>query len=143
MTETRKVYIAGPMRGYPELNFPAFHDASDRFRRAGWTVRNPVEIGREAFGPDSGAVSPSEFLRADLVEVLRCDAIALLPGWEASTGARCEAAVALAIGLAFYDAVTMEEREPPADVRVNGYNAPFTPPVLAGSSLSTETVTDG
>lgn len=125
-TRCQKIYIAGPMRGFPELNFPAFHDASDRFRRAGWTVRNPVEIGRETFGPDSGAVPPSEFLRADLRDVIECDAIAVLPGWAKSTGARCEAAVALALGHAFYDAETMKQIDPPADVLVNGYAAPLT-----------------
>jgi hypothetical protein len=132
----RKIYIAGPMRGYPELNFPAFHDAADRFRRAGWTVRNPVEIGRDTFGPDSGAVSPSEFLRADLVEVLTCDAMAVLPGWAKSTGARCEAAVALAVGLAFFDAETMEEIEPPAEVTVNGYSLPPTIDAAVHSAAS-------
>lgn len=118
--KTRMIYIAGPMRGYPDLNFPAFHDAADRFRRAGWTVRNPVEIGRETFGPSSDAVSPAGFLRADLRAILDCDAMALLPGWERSTGAKAEASVAVTLGFSFYDAVTMEEIDAPTLIEIRG-----------------------
>lgn len=111
------------MAGYPALNFPAFHVAADLFRRAGWTVRNPVEIGREAFGQNCDAVSPSEFLRADLRVLLDCDAIALLPKWGVSVGARAEAAVAVAIGLSFYDAETLSETPAPDLISISGYRS--------------------
>lgn len=129
-----RIYIAGPMRGYPELNFPAFHDAADRFRRAGYIVRNPVEIGMEAFGPNPEAVSPGEFLREDIRIVLDCDAMALLPGWDKSTGAKCEAVVARTLGLTFYDAVTMQEIDPPSRIEIgSGYEAPPDLSALASS----------
>lgn len=129
MSDTAKVYIAGPMRGYAELNFPAFLDASHRFRCAGWTVRNPVEIGREAFGLDPQAVSPAAFLREDVRILIDCDAIAVLPGWELSTGAKCEAAVARSLGLTFYDATTLEEIPPPSLIEIRGgYELPATLP---------------
>jgi uncharacterized protein DUF4406 len=123
------IYVAGPMRGYPDLNFPAFHDAADRFRRAGWTVRNPVEIGREAFGPNPEAVQPREFLRADIRVLVDCQAIAVLPGWEHSTGARCEAAIARSLGLAFFDAATMTRLAtiPPITI-TGGYDEPAISP---------------
>ncbi len=123
------------MRGYPELNFPAFHDAADRFRRAGFHVLNPVEIGREAFGQDSSIVPPSEFLRADIRWLLDCDAIALLRGWERSTGAKCEAAVALAVGFTFYNAATMEQTDPPTPILVGGYTAEPASPDAASVSV--------
>lgn len=49
-----RVYIAGPMTGLPEYNFPAFHAAAKAWRDAGWEVLNPAE----AFDGDttSGAV---------------------------------------------------------------------------------------
>lgn len=127
------VYIAGPMRGYQGLNFPAFHDAADRFRRAGWTVRSPVEIGREMFGANPDAVSPAEFLRADIRALLDCDAIAVLPGWEHSTGAKAEAAAAVTLGLPFYNAVTMEARRAPELIEIRGgYEKPVELPPLTG-----------
>lgn len=123
------VYISGPMRGYPDLNFAAFHDAADRFRRAGWTVKNPVEIGRAAFGPDAGCASPADFLRADVREVLDCDAMAVLPNWHLSTGAKAEAAVAVALGQKFFDAVTMQEIETPELIEIRGgYSKPVVLP---------------
>jgi hypothetical protein len=133
-----KLYIAGPMRGYPNLNFDAFHDAADRFRRLGYTVRNPVEIGREEFGPDASAVSPAEFLRADLRIVIDCAAIALLPGWERSTGAKIEAAVAVALGHTFYDALTLEEMPTPALIQIRGgYERPVElPPDMLAPAAS-------
>ncbi len=133
---SRKIYVAGPMRGYPDLNFAAFHDAAHRFRVAGWTVRNPVEIGREAFGSNSEAASPAEFLRADLIEVLACHAIAVLPGWELSTGARCEAAVARTLGLPFFCAISGEPIESPDAIAIRGgYERP---PELPGAGTQGE-----
>ena len=37
------IYVAGPMRGYPEFNFPSFHAAAAQLRAAGHTVFNPAE----------------------------------------------------------------------------------------------------
>ncbi len=116
---TRSIYVAGPMRGLPEHNFPAFYAAADRFRRAGWVVRNPAEIGLEAFGNDPAAGGPA-YMRADLRAICDVDAMALLPGWERSTGARCEVVVGITLGLTFYDAEVMEEVAPPDRVVIAG-----------------------
>lgn len=113
------IYICGPMRGQPEHNFPAFNAAAARFRAAGWHVVSPVEVG-EIFGNDP-SVPGSQYLRADVIEIAnRCGAIALLPGWEKSVGARCEVAVSLTIGLRFHCALTMAAIPAPARVTVNG-----------------------
>lgn len=40
-----RVYVAGPMTGIPELNFPAFNAESARLRSEGLTVINPAEHG--------------------------------------------------------------------------------------------------
>lgn len=39
----RRLYLAGPMTGLPDFNYPAFHAAAAAWRAAGWTVANPAE----------------------------------------------------------------------------------------------------
>jgi hypothetical protein len=87
-------------------------------------VVSPVEIGASLFGNDP-SVPGGEYIRADVRELTTCSAIALLPGWEKSVGARCEATVALTIGLAFYDAGTATQADPPAQIIcTGGYETP-------------------
>lgn len=94
-----KVYIAGPMTGLPEFNFPAFHAAADVWRNSGWEVINPAELDEE------DTTKPWDFyLRRDLKLLVDCDAIAMLPDWELSRGAKLEHYVAQALGLSVYDA---------------------------------------
>jgi uncharacterized protein DUF4406 len=86
-----KVYLAGPMRGYPELNHPAFHDGAARLRDAGHEVFNPAEQG-------DGHIRV--LLGADLAWITStAEAVVFLPGWQRSLGALAERATALAIGI--------------------------------------------
>lgn len=97
----KRVYIAGPMRGKPEYNFPAFDAAAARLRAQGYEVVNPAEMSREA-GVDNVESDPAAFNRLiaeELREVRACDAIYLLQGWETSQGTRDELEVALSHGL--------------------------------------------
>jgi hypothetical protein len=119
----KRIYIAGPMRGLPDYNFPAFREAAVRFRQSGWVVVSPVEVGM-MFGNDP-SVPGGDYVREDLLHLVRCDAIALLPGWEASTGARCEVVVAITIGLTFFDAEVGDCITPPSRVTCcGGYEQP-------------------
>ena len=108
-----KVYLAGPMRGYPDFNFPAFDYAAAKLRALGFTVFSPADKDRELIGPeafinptgdeDQLAALTNYTIRTALGNDLawicaEADAIALLPGWEASTGATAERATAIAIG---------------------------------------------
>jgi hypothetical protein len=106
------VYIAGPMRGYPSANYPAFHAAEVRLRAAGWEVMNPAEMTERIDRWDPNAGLPhmpfDHVMRRDLRSVLAVGALALLPGWEHSEGALLEVRVAQALGLPFYDAMTLE-----------------------------------
>ena len=96
------VYLAGPMSGYPLHNFPAFDDAAAALRAAGHVVVSPAEIDR-ADGFDPADTLPPErygdFLRRSIRAMLDCEAIALLPHWEASKGAWLEFQIAKAIGM--------------------------------------------
>lgn len=92
------LYVAGPMTGYPDQNYPAFHDAGARLTVAGYTVLNPVD--NEAENPHPGTVQPWPwYMRRALRQVLAADAVAVLPGWDASRGANLEVSVAQQLGM--------------------------------------------
>ncbi len=112
----RRVYIAGPMTGRSERNFPAFDLAAQRFRDAGWTVANPTE------NFDGCTDLPrAVYMRADMILLARCDAIAMLPGWQESRGALLEYLNARELDLTVLDAETMEPlaEAPPARVMLD------------------------
>lgn len=88
-----RIYVAGPMTGLPDLNFPRFHAEAARLRALGHEVINPAEIN-----PDVG-MQWADAMRADIRELVTCDGISLLPGFEGSRGARLERHIALELGL--------------------------------------------
>lgn len=103
----KQVYIAGPMSGYPEFNFPAFFTAQYTLERLGWKVWNPAAKDSEknvqashAYGTGDNTALVSEgwdwrdAFQWDCNKVLQSDGIYLLRGWEESKGARAEWAVA-------------------------------------------------
>lgn len=98
-----KIYVAGPMRGIPEHNYPAFIAATADLRAQGHEVFSPVEWDIKTHGPsgcNAGEFDLRAALAADLEWICRsADAVALLPGWENSKGAQAELATARAIGL--------------------------------------------
>jgi hypothetical protein len=98
-----KLYLAGPMTGLPDYNFPAFDAAAALLEAEGHIVLNPAQMDRDVgFDSGTGGVS-NAFLRdafkRDLSAVCDCDAIAMLPGWEQSGGARVEWMLASHLGL--------------------------------------------
>lgn len=110
-----KIYLAGPMRGYPEFNFPAFMKAAEDLRMLGHEVFNPAERDNMRHGTDISkgnhngceeqaardhGFSLREALAIDLEFICKeAEGIVLLPGWGNSKGACAEHAVAFALGL--------------------------------------------
>ncbi|MBT9575108.1 MAG: DUF4406 domain-containing protein [Pseudomonas umsongensis] len=88
-----RVYIAGPMTGLPEFNFPAFNAMADKLRAAGWHVENPADHGHV-----EGA-GWADYLRYDIGRLATCEVVMLLPGWTQSRGARLEVSIARALGI--------------------------------------------
>ena len=89
-----KVYIAGPMTGLPEFNYPAFFDAARRLEALGHEPINPARSdGRE------GCKSWLDFMRAALRDVAEADGLAMLDGWQESRGAALEYRLAHELGL--------------------------------------------
>lgn len=87
-----RIYVAGPMTGYPELNFPAFHAAAASLRADGHHVENPAEINADP------KADWTDCMFADLLALTGCDAIYLLNGWQQSPGAQIERLWALRTG---------------------------------------------
>lgn len=98
-----RVYIAGPMTGLPDFNFPAFNAAAVAWRALGWEVENPAE----AFDGDQTRAY-REYVAVDVVKLQRCTAIAMLPGWDGpnARGSVWEREIALSLlHLPVYDAL--------------------------------------
>jgi len=109
-----KVYIAGPMRGIPLYNFPAFDAAEERLRLAGYTPINPAQLDRDVGVNETTDPLPPNFLRdamrRDLGAICDCSHIAILPGWKNSKGVAVEFALARLLGLTILDAITLETK---------------------------------
>ena len=88
------LYIAGPMTGLPENNYPAFHQAAGELRAAGYRVLNPAENPEPCRNP-----TWQDWMRAALAQLIQADAIATLDGWNESRGATVEVALAGAIDI--------------------------------------------
>lgn len=93
-------YIAGPMTGYPDFNYPAFLAAATELRAQGIRVLSPTEhTGDEPPAAYDAERPYAYYLRRSLAMLLDCDSIVLLPGWENSAGARLEKQIAEALGM--------------------------------------------
>lgn len=118
-----KAYISGPIM-YSTDDTDMFKVCEGLLRDMSWGAVNPKNVRACV---DSGRLAdrrcrllPHEiekgmdhswscYLRYDLVAMLRCDAIVLLPGWQDSHGARLEQQVALACGLSILSLIDVEE----------------------------------
>jgi nucleoside 2-deoxyribosyltransferase len=101
------LYLAGPMRGYVDFNFPAFDAGAAALRERGFVVFNPADHDREvltATGRTAEELTIRECMRADTAWICdNADGVALLDGWQKSTGALAEVALARAIGIPAFE----------------------------------------
>jgi len=93
-----KVYLAGPMSGHLDYNYPMFADYARAWRGAGHEVSSPAE----RFDGDTSLPYES-YIRASIADVLGVDAVAVLPGWQGSQGAQLEVHIAKTLGLPVLD----------------------------------------
>ena len=105
----KKIYLAGPMSGMPDLNFPAFRQAREKLRAEGYTVFCPAEHAEQTEAEISAEQNASQDFRRRVLAIdlawicAEADAIALLPGWRSSKGATAERATAEALGLLVFE----------------------------------------
>lgn len=97
-----KLYLAGPMTGLPDFNYPTFNRYARLLRELGHVVFNPAE----AHDGETG-LPLEKYFELDLPEVCRADAVAVLPGWRKSRGAQIEVDLARHLGKNIYDAVLL------------------------------------
>lgn len=93
-TRANRVYVAGPMTGLPEYNYPAFNDAAAKLRAIGCHVENPADHGF------LDGATWGDYMAYDLTRLGTCSVVALLPGWQNSKGARIEVMLAHELGMA-------------------------------------------
>ena len=117
------IYIAGPMRGYADGNFPAFDRQERVLKEQGWEVINPATLDRTEGCPPNGHENfdpvtdyeDQEFMREALgrdclVICKTCTAMYMMSRWEKSRGAKTEWHLAKALGLEiFYEAPLPDE----------------------------------
>lgn len=97
MTDKPTLYIAGPMTGYPDSNYPTFRAAESDLRNAGFDVLCPVDS--EQHNTTGEPQAWDWYMRHALRMVVDADGLALLPGWEESRGAQLEVHVARERGM--------------------------------------------
>jgi hypothetical protein len=127
INEKSILYLAGPMRGYPNNNFDAFDAAEARARLRGFdTIFNPATVDRNDPCPVvQGFLARGSFLDevekaylcrkfalADTRKVFESTHIAMLKGWEDSVGANAEFALAKWLGISILDAEDFIELDP-------------------------------
>jgi hypothetical protein len=103
-----RIYIAGPMTGLPEYNYPAFNAEAARLRALGYHVENPAE------NPGPASKKWELCMRPAIRQMLTCDTVAFLPGWQHSRGANVEIELATHLGLKVVSADSILESLEPA-----------------------------
>jgi len=104
-----KIYIAGPMTGLPDDNYPAFLWAEAELAELGHEVVNPAKLNRPG--------EPwAKCMRVDIPAMLACDALFVLPGWMGSRGAHLEVSIARDLAMPIFFA---PHCPPPAEVEVS------------------------
>jgi len=92
-----KIFISGPMTGYPDFNFPLFNAVSKILIQKGFDVVNPVNICRKY--KKEKVLSDKEIFNAMIEEQQKeerkCTVLLLLPKWENSAGVRLELQTAI------------------------------------------------
>jgi nucleoside 2-deoxyribosyltransferase len=94
----RRLYLAGPMSGYAEHNFPEFNRVAALLCAQGYEVFNPAE------NADGDVRRPRSFyMRRDIPALMNCEAIAALPHWQQSRGACLEMWIAIDLDMPIFN----------------------------------------
>jgi hypothetical protein len=105
--EKTKYYISGQITGLkPEEYEPLFYTAEDQLKAKGYEVINPLRIAKgiapELIDPKTHTEREiwRTIVKADITELMKCEAIYMLQNWERSEGATLEHDIAKGLYLA-------------------------------------------
>lgn len=97
-----KIYLAGPIDDVPEGNKPLFNKLETEWNSCPRILAfNPHKIKK----PKGFEPTWYNYMRLCVPVLMSCDAIAMLPGWEKSSGATKEKAIAEMFNFKVYDAM--------------------------------------
>lgn len=88
------IYIAGPMTGLPEFNYPAFHAAEKMLNGIGFHAVSPARLFEGQLG-----LPWTTYMRAGVKALCDCQLVYALCGHETSRGAQVELALASTLGI--------------------------------------------
>lgn len=102
-----RIYLAGPMTGHLNFNYPAFNAEAARLRALGLMVENPAQNPKQDTWQD--------YMRVAIRQMMTCTHVALLPGWETSKGATIERNLAESMGIPVCPASEYQSAKPDPD----------------------------
>jgi hypothetical protein len=123
MSTPKPWYLAGPMTGIPQFNFPAFRDNAERLRQKGYDILSPHEQDSLAVqaaawaSPDGELDANGQIAGETWGDILARDVklvadkvcgVLVLDGWHRSRGARLETFVAYLTGKPVLWAASMQ-----------------------------------
>ena len=85
-----RLYLAGPMRGIPDNNGPAFAEAAAHLRSLGHEVWSPAEHDEKLMPNDLDGQMLIDVFKRDLAALCDQGGLVLLEGWNRSHGACLE-----------------------------------------------------
>lgn len=92
MKNKKKIYISGCITGNKNA-FTEFDGAEHFLKAKGFEVINPMKLDHKENS------TWEDFMRADIAELMKCDAIYVLNGWEVSRGATIERDLCLKLNI--------------------------------------------
>lgn len=93
-----RLYIAGPMAGYPDANRENFLWAEDALTKAGYEIVSPRLVNEACMLP-MGDERWLHCMKQDIRMIVECDGVAVLHGHEMSKGACVETFLARALNM--------------------------------------------